>query len=430
MRPMRLRGRMALTEVKVKSLKPRPKLYRVADGKGLCIEITPSGSKLWRYRYRHANKATMVSFGAWPEVSLAQARERHLEARAVLRLGFAPVAERQASKARTVQAAANTFGALAAEWFGKQSASMSPATQKKARRHLGLPHLTPEGRKARDRPLIPASFSLKPVRDIGPVDVLAILRPVEAAGTMETAHRMQQRISHVFRYAIATGRAERDPTADIRGALAPVVRTSRAAITNPQEIARLLHALDSYDGKAATKAALRLSPLLFVRPGELRAMEWTEIDWNAAEWRIPAHRMKMKQAHIVPLSEQAITILRGLQSLTGTQRFAFPGAWSDAKPMSDGAVNRALRLMGFDKETMTGHGFRALASTRLNELGWSPDVIERQLAHVERNAVRAAYNRASYMQERHEMMQAWADYLDGLKLAPDKVVPMRRRKAG
>lgn len=421
---------MPLTEIKVKSLKPRDALYRVADGKGLCLEVTPSGSKLWRYRYRHAGKPTMVSFGAWPEVTLAQARVRHMEARAVLRLGVAPAAARQAEKLGRVDAAANTFGAIALEWFNKQAKGMSPATQKKARRHLGIPHPTPQGRKERQRPLVPPVFSLRPIRDISPPDVLAILRPVEESGTMETAHRMQQRISHVFRYAIATGRADRDPTADIRGALGPIVRTSRAAITDPQLISKLLRALDYYDGKPATRAALRLSPLLFVRPGELRHMEWQEINWDSGEWRIPAAKMKMKQEHIVPLSTQALAILGELKELTGGNRYAFPGARTDKRPMSDGAVNKALRLLGFEREEMTGHGFRAMASTRLNEMGWSPDVIERQLAHAERNKVRAAYNRASYMQERHDMMQAWGDYLDGLKTAPGKVVPIRRKAAG
>ena len=420
---------MALSELRIKALKPKAALYRVADGKGLCLEVTPGGSKLWRYRYRHAGKPTMVSFGAWPEVTLAQARERHLEARAVLRQGVAPAADRQAAKARTASAAANTFGAMALEWLGKQARSMSPATMKKARMHLGLPaEGAKAGSKARRAPLIPSSFAARPMREIGAVDVLAILRPIEARGQMETAHRVQQRIGQVFRYAIATGRADRDPTADIRGALAPVVRTSYAAVTNPQDISRLLLALDAYHGKPATRAALRLAPLVFVRPSELRSLEWGEIDWNAGEWRIPADKMKMRDAHTVPLSDQALQILRELQPLTGAGRYAFPGARTSKKPMSESAINEALRRIGFDSKTHTGHGFRAMASTRLNEMGWSPDVIERQLAHVERNAVRAAYNRASYMQERHDMMQAWADYLDGLKAAPDKIVSINRRK--
>lgn len=420
---------MPLTDIKVKNLKPRDSIYRVADGKGLSLEVTPAGSKLWRYRYRLGAKASMVSLGSYPEVSLAQAREKLIDSRAVLRAGVAPAAARKAEKAGKLAAAGNTFGGIAQEWFEKKLKGSSEATKKKARRHLGLPNPKPEGRKTRQKPLIPAAFQLRPIKDITAPDVLALLRPVEATGTMETAHRMGQRISHVFCYAIATGRADRDPTADIRGALGPITRTSRAAITDPQLMSKLMKALDLYDGKPATRAALRLAPLLFVRPGELRAMEWSEINWTASEWRIPATRMKMKQEHIVPLSTQAVAILQELHALTGSHRFAFPGARSDDKPMSDGAVNKALRLLGYEKDEMTGHGFRAMASTRLNEMGWSPDVIERQLAHIERNKVRAAYNRASYMDERRKMMQVWADYLDTLKANPDKVVPIRRKKA-
>lgn len=420
---------MALTEIKVKSLKPKATLYRVADGRGLCIEVTPAGSKLWRYRYRHASKPTMVSFGAWPEVSLAQARERHQEARASLRLGVAPAAERQVKKASAIRAAADTFGAIALEWFGKQAKSMSDATKKKARIHLSLPSEDPMPKRKTRRPnLIPFSFSARSIRDIGPVDVLAVLRPIEATGHMETAHRVQQRISQVFRYAIATGRASRDPTTDIKGALAPVVRTPRAAITNPHEISKLLLALDTYSGRPGTQAALKLAPLLFVRPSELRQMEWAEIDWSAGEWRIPAAKMKMRDAHTVPLSDQALAVLTELKEFSGQGRYAFPGGHDEKKPMSEAAVNNALRKLGFDNATHTGHGFRAMASTRLNEMGWIPDVIERQLAHVERNQVRAAYNRATYMAERHEMMQAWADYLDGLKSDPGKVVSINRRR--
>jgi integrase len=420
---------MPLTDIQIKKLKPRDVVYRVADGKGLSLEVTPKGAKLWRHRYRHDGKASMVSLGAYPEVSLAEARDKLVESRAVLRVGMAPAAVRQADKAGKIAAAGNTFGAITLEWFDKQLKKSSEATKKKARRHLGLPNPKPEGRKTRQKPLIPASFQLRPITDITAADVLALLRPVEATGTMETAHRMQQRISQVFRYAIATGRATHNPTADTRGALGPVSRTSRAAITDPQQIAKLMRALDNYDGKATTRAALRLAPLLFVRPGELRALEWSEINWDLREWRIPSPKMKMKKEHIVPLSNQAIGVLEELHALTGDKRFAFPGARTDDKPMSDGAVNKALRLLGFEKDEMTGHGFRAMASTRLNELGWAPHVIERQLAHEERNKIVASYNRASYMDERRKMMQAWADYLDALRVTPDKVVPIRRKKA-
>ena len=257
-------------------------------------------------------------------------------------------------------------------------------------------------------------------------EVLAILKRIEARGANETAHRVKARIGQVFRYAIAHGTATRDPSADLRGALAPVVSKSHAAITDPAMVADLLRALDSYAGQLATRGALRLAPLVFARPGELRHAEWSEFDLDAAEWRVPAHKMKMREAHVVPLASQALAILRELQPLTGRGRYLFPGLRTAGEPMSENTVNAALRRLGFDKDTMTGHGFRAMASTRLNEMGWQPDVIERQLAHAERNKVRAAYNRAQYMAERRKMMQAWADYLDTLKLGGN-VVPMTRK---
>jgi integrase len=258
--------------------------------------------------------------------------------------------------------------------------------------------------------------------------MLAVLRRIEARGAHETAHRTKQRAGQVFRYAIATGRAKHDPTADLKGALSPVSVKSRAAITDPAKVGELLRAIDGYTGGLVARCALKLAPLVFVRPGELRQAEWPEFDLDKAEWRIPAGKMKMREEHIVPLSPQAVAILRELHPLTSRGRFVFPGERSPTRPMSENTVNAALRRMGFDKDTMTGHGFRALASTRLNELGWAPDVIERQLAHAERNKVRAAYNRAQYLTERRKMMQAWADYLDGLR-AGGKVVAFKGKRA-
>jgi integrase len=277
--------------------------------------------------------------------------------------------------------------------------------------------------------LVPALAPL-PIAKIGAPDVLAALRKIEADGRNETAHRVKQRVGQVFRYAIATGRAQRDPTADLRGALGPVVSKSHAALTDPAAVGRLLRALDGYSGQPTTGAALKLAALLFPRPGELRAMEWAELDLDGAEWRIPAHRMKMRDEHVIPLSTQAVAILRELHALTGPTptrrgRFCFPSLRSADRPMSENTVNTALRTLGFAKEEMTGHGFRAMAATRLNEMGWAPDVIERQLAHAERNKVRAAYNRALYMADRKKMMQAWADYLDGLREGA-KVVAIKR----
>lgn len=402
-----------LTEVKLKSLKPRDRLYRVADAGGLCVEVTPSGSKLWRYRYRHAGKPTMVSFGAWPEVSLARARQLHADARSLRRDGSNPSAERQAAKVRALASAANTFKALWDEWYGKASGAMAEATKEKTGFQFDL---------------MPDWFTAKPIREITPGDILAVLRPLEDRGVIESAHRLKQRISQVFRYSVATGKADRDPTGDLRGALAPIVSKNRAAITDPKAMGDLLRALDSYTGLPTTRAALRISPLLFARPFNLRAMEWSELDLDAAEWRIPAAKMKMRDAHTVPLSTQAVDILREVLAWGSRSQYVFPGARNSRVPMSNATINSALRYLGFDKDTMTGHGFRAMASTRLNELGWNTDVIERQLAHVERNKVRAAYNRAQYLAERKLMMQAWADYLDGLRTAPEKVVPIRKAK--
>jgi integrase len=256
--------------------------------------------------------------------------------------------------------------------------------------------------------------------------VLAALRRIESKGTHETAHRAKQRIGQVMRYAVATGRADRDPTGDLRGALTPVVVKSHAAVTDPAKVGELLRALASYSGQPTTAAALRLAPMLFVRPGNLRAMEWAELDLDAALWRIPAKKMKMREEHLVPLPSQAIAILRALHPLTGRGRYCFPSIRTANRPMSENTINAALRRLGFDSDTMTGHGFRAMASTRLNELGWSPDIIERQLAHAERDKVRAAYNRAQHMAERARMMQAWADYLDA-SMSGANVTAIRRK---
>jgi integrase len=256
-------------------------------------------------------------------------------------------------------------------------------------------------------------------------DILAVLRRIETKGLHETAHRAKSRCSQIFRHAVATGRAKRDPTADLRGVLAPVVTKSHAAITDPQAIAQLLRAIDGYTGGESTRAALKLAPMWFVRPCELRMAEWSEFDLDEAIWRIPAERMKMGEAHIVPLADQSIEILRVLHAAAGYSRFVFPSVRSSSRPMSENTVNAALRRLGYSGDEMTGHGFRALASTRLNEMGWAPDLIERQLAHTEQNKVRVVYNRAKYLDERRRMMQAWAGYLDGLK-AGGNIVPLHK----
>jgi integrase len=396
-----------LTAVKLAALKPRAAIYRVADAAGLCIEVRPDGGRSWRYRYRFAGKARMLSLGAYPEISLAEARRRRDEARALLQSGRDPSLQRRTEKARLKLAAGNTFDANVKEWLTLQRGKLAEVTYHKAEWLLSfvLPVLGP-----------------KPITDITAPEILAVLRGIEARGTHETAHRVKQRVGQIFRYAIATGRAERDPSSDLRGALSPVVTISRAAVIDPSDVADLVRAIDGYQGQSTTKVALRLAPLVFARPGNLRAMEWSELDFEAAEWRIPAHKMKMREPHVVPLAKQAVTMLRDLHPLTGYGRYVFPSLRTGSRPMSENTINAALRRLGYDKDMMTGHGFRALASTRLNEMEWSPDVIERQLAHAERNKVRAAYNRASYLAERRKMMQAWADYLDTLRATPSNVV--------
>lgn len=395
-----------LTAATIRSAKPG-KLF---DGGGMFLDVRDTGARYWRMKYRHAGRERLLSFGVFPEVSLAEARKRRDDARASIRDGVDPATVQRAKRLARRQGDADSFGAVAAEWLDKQRAhKLAPITAAKAEWMFGL---------------VPSLRSL-PLAEIGPPQVLAALRRIEANGRIETAHRVKQRIGQVFRYAVATGRATRDPTADLRGALAPVVTRSHSAITDPSQVGDLLRALHGYVGQPTTAAALKLAPMLFVRPGNLRAMEWSELQLSDAMWRIPAGKMKMREAHAVPLPSQAVAILRELHALTGRGRYCFPSLRSADRPMSENTVNVALRRLGFDGDTMTGHGFRALASTRLNELGWAPDIIERQLAHAERNKVRATYNRAAYMSERTRMMQAWADYLDGLR-SGGAVVPIRK----
>lgn len=404
-----------LTVMAAEKAQPRDRKYKLAAGGGLYLEVMPSGAKYWRWKYRHNGAEKRIALGVFPDVSLADARQLRDEERAKLRDGIDPAAERRSRKAAARLGAGGTFRELADEWLAKQKASLAPVTYGKAEWLLTL--LAP--------------LHVLPIANIGAPEVLAALRRIEATGTIETAHRARQKAGAVFRYAVATGRAQRDPTMDLRGALAPVVTKSHAAITDPAKIAELLHAIDGYIGQPTTAAALKLAPMLFVRPGNLRAMEWAEIDLDAAEWRIPAGKMKMRDPHVVPLPSQAVAILRELHPLTGVRGYVFPSLRTPDRPLSENTVNAALRRLGYTTEQMTGHGFRALASTRLNEMGWSPDVIERQLAHAERNKVRAVYNRAQYLAERTKMMQAWADYLDGLRTSAN-VVPIKKipAKAG
>jgi integrase len=387
-----------LTEISVRNAKPTEKPYKLRDGRGLHLLVMPTGRRLWRFRFRHEGRETMLSLGSYPDVGLKQARERLDEARKQVANGVNPASKRRAER----DAREDTFEAIAREWLAKQR--FAPATLEKADwtfQDLLFPYL-----------------GQRPISAISAPEVLAVLRRMEGRGKHETAHRTKQRASQVFRYAIATGRAERDPTVDLRGALAPIVVKNRAALTHPAKVGELLRAIEGYSGQPSTEFALRLAPLLFVRPGELRGAEWAEIDFQNLEWRLPGSRMKMGEQHIVPLSRQAVSLLRRLEVFTGSGRYLFPSPRTTSRPISENTIGAALRRLGFTKDEMTAHGFRAMASTLLNEKGFPPDVIELQLAHAERNEVRAAYNRALRLEERRKMMQAWADYLDQLRQGP------------
>jgi integrase len=393
-----------LTDTKLKTLRPREKLYRVADERGLCIEVHPTGARYWRQRYSFGGKDKMLSLGTYPDVSLIQARERRDEVRAQVAQGIDPSAERKAAK----DADALTFEAIAREWLTRRD--VSPTTA------------------AKDARLVEARIAAqghRPIAAITSPEVLAFLRRHEDADKLETAQRLKFTLSAVFRFAIATGRAESDPTVALRGAIKPPRVRHHAAVTDPRQLGDLLRALWSYRGGFVVASALKLAPLVFVRPGELRHAEWAEIDLDAATWCIPAHKMKMRQAHIVPLSTQALAVLRELEPLTGRGQYVFPSPRTPRRCMSENALTVALRALGYSGDTMTAHGFRSTASTLLHEQGYPSDVIERQLAHKEGNAVKDAYNRAAHLPERIRMMQAWADYLDGLRKGAD-VVPIRR----
>ncbi len=405
---------MPLTEIAVRKAKSGAKPARLFDGGGLYLEIAPSGGKWWRLKYRFAEKEKRLSLGVYPEVSLKAARAKRDDARRLLASGIDPSEQRQQSKSALVERAVKSFEAIAHEWFAKFSENWVDTHSSKIIRRL-------------ERDVFPW-LGARPIDSITAVELLTALRRIESRGALETAHRAMQNCGQVFRYAVATGRAERDPTADLHGALPPVKEKHHASIRDPKAIGALLRAIDGYEGSLVTKCALRLAPLLFVRPGELRKAEWTEFSLDAAEWRIPAARMKMREQHIVPLSTQAVAILRELHALTGARRYVFPGARTNGRPMSENTVNAGLRRLGYAKDEMTGHGFRSIASTLLNEQGWHRDAIERQLAHAERDNVRAAYNFAEHLPERRKMMQAWSDYLDGLKIGAD-VIPLHGRAA-
>lgn len=391
---------MSLTDTAVRNAKPRGKPYKLYDSKGMFVEVRPNGSKWFRLKYRIHGKEKKISLGVYPEVSLKDAREKRGAARKLIASGIDPSQARKEDRLTQANRAVNTFEAVTREWFAKQSTAW---VQAHAKRKLQL----------FERDIFPW-IGNRAIAEITAPELLAILRRIESRDVQETAKRALVGCGQVFRYAIATGRAERDPSQDLRGALGPVQTEHFAATTDPKKLAGILRALDGYDGSIVVRCALRLMPLVFVRPGELRTAEWKDIDLDSAEWRYTVS--KTDTEHIVPLSQQAVAILHELKPVTGEGRFVFPSARGNDRPMSDNAVLAAMRTMGIGKDVMTGHGFRAVARTLLDEvLHFRPDFIEHQLAHAVKDPNGRAYNRTAFLLERKEMMQAWSNYLDKLK---------------
>ena len=405
-----------LSEVKVRTAKPMEKEYKLFDGDGLYLLITPTGGKLWRFKYRIGKKDDAkhktLAFGAYPDVSLQDARKKRDDARKLLAGGIDPAEERKAQKKSAIEEG-ETFELVAREWHNK----FKPRWKESHAERI-------MGRLERD---IFPFIGKKPISHIKAREVLTVLQRIEGRGANELAHRAKALCSNVFCYAIATSRIEHDPTAGLKGALTPVTTINRAAITDPAGVGQLLRAIDAYKGSFVVQCALKFAPLTFVRPGELRQAEWSEINLEAAEWNIPGSKMKMKEAHLVPLSRQAIEILTALKPLTGEGQYVFPGRTA-ARPMSENAILVALRTMGYAKDEMSGHGFRAMARTLIDEkLQIRPDLIEHQLAHAVRDPLGRAYNRTQHLPERKKMMRQWADYLDGLKEGA-VVIPFKTAK--
>lgn len=379
---------MPLNEMRVRNAKPKEKFYKLTDSDGLYLHIAETGGKLWRFRYRFDGKEKLLALGSYPEISLLDARQRRDEARRQLANGINPGAVRKAQKQAKV-GDTETFEVIAREWHNKFM-----TTWKRSHHERVLSRL--------ERDVFP-HLGKRPIAEIKAPELLGVLRRLEARGITHTAHIIRGICGQVFRYAVATGRAERDPSADLRGALAPVKTINRAAITDPVKVGELLRAIDSYRGSFVVQSALKFAPLTFVRPGELRHAEWSEIDFEKAEWNIPAGKMKMKQPHLVPLSKQAIEVLTEMKKLTGEGQYVFPGRTS-ARPMSDNAILAALRNMGFEKSEMSGHGFRAMARTILDEvLQVRPDLIEHQLAHAVRDPLGRAYNRTQHLRMHYKI---------------------------
>jgi integrase len=392
---------MPLTDAFVRAVKPNTKKVRYGDEHGLYLEVSPAGGKSWRYNYYFQTKQQTLTIGTYPLVSLKEARELLIDAKRTLKSGINPACQKKILKQTEHLSSVNSFEAVAREWFERKK----------------------EGKKDNytdriwgrvEKELFPF-LAGRPINEIEAPELLEVLRKVETRGAVDTAHRCLQYCGQIFRYGIATGRIKHDISADLKGALRPAVHSHMASLTAPKDVGGLLRAIDSYTGNLIVKMALRIAPYVFVRPGEIRHAEWAEIDFDKAEWWIPADKMKMKQIHIVPLADQVIAIMEELQPYTRHTRFLFPSMRTEDRPISDMTLLAGLRRLGFSKEEMTVHGFRSIASTLLNEQGYNRDWIERQLAHGEHSSVRAAYNYAEYLPERRKMMQSWADCLDQLR---------------
>ena len=403
---------MPLTDTAAKQAKPKDKTYRLSDEKGMYLEVTPKGQKYWRMKYRIGGKEKRLSIGVYPATPLKKARQLREQARQHLSNGVDPSALKQVTKLTNITAAANSFKRVALEWFSKQMPIWAENHWSKVERMM-------------ERDLFPY-LGTRPLNEITPPELLAVLRKIESRGALESAKRTKQIAGQIFRYGVATGRCDRDPAQDLTGALATPVKQHRSAITDSKLVGPLLNALDGYQGTAVVKAALRLEPLTFVRPGELRKAKWADIDFDKEEWRY--YVTKTKSDHIVPLSKQAISILGDIQPLTCNSEYVFPSARTLSRPMSDNAVLSAMRRMGIGKDEMCGHGFRAMARTIMDEeLNIRPDLLEHQLAHAVKDVHGRAYNRTAHLPERKKMMQAWANYLDSLKAQTENnnVIPAK-----
>jgi len=401
-----------LTALKLKTTKPTGKAFKLSDGGGLYFHMTARGSGSFRYDYRSSGKRRTLTIGKFPDLSLADARRLHQEARKDLANGIDP-AEKKLTQRKA--GGGNTFSEIAHEWFAVKGQAWSEKHKQRVRRAINFDLARPIGNQD--------------ISGITATDVLECLRRIERRGALDTAKKTKQIASQIFRYGVITGKCQRDPTSDLQGALTPQKKTHRAAITDPEGLSGLLKAVDQYSGSYVVKTATQFSILVFQRPGEIRRMEWEEVDLANATWSIPSNKMKSARDHIVPLSTQALSLLTNIQQLTGHGKYVFPSARGGSRPLSENGVRTALRTMGYTNEQVTPHGFRATARTLLDEkLGYSPDLIEHQLAHAVRDATGRAYNRTTHLQGRQEMMQGWADYLDSLRAPDDHASPLGETK--